>query len=329
MKLTTALTVLLSAVLAIGFSVDADAKKKKERISDKEVREALEQVECNDGPRLRVSVHAFLATGKLAAFEGYNVGEGLAAQLATELQKTGCFVVLNRVGFSHVLREQELGLAGIVRAEQAPAAGQGIGPQFVIQGNLTEYEANKRGRGLTVGTTLTDSLGLRLGRRGNTSHIGMDLQIVDAETGHIAATHHVQADSKSGGWTLGLDWNDASIGGDTFGKSPLGIASRNALGQAVVAIAEDLRQREWRTKIIDAVGEAVYVKAGAGSGVQIGQTYRVSTVVRELKDPDTGLLIDRIEEEVGFIEIVSIDEKYAIARPTGSFKVRRGDFVHL
>ena len=48
-----------------------------------------------------------------------DVGEAIAAQLASALQSTGCFVVTDRMALSDILREQELGLAGIVNPETA------------------------------------------------------------------------------------------------------------------------------------------------------------------------------------------------------------------
>ena len=50
------------------------------------------QQECS-GPKRRIAVMKFGSTSKLALYEGYDVGEALAAQLTTALQHTGCFIV--------------------------------------------------------------------------------------------------------------------------------------------------------------------------------------------------------------------------------------------
>ena len=75
----------LAICLLLGiFAVVADpahAKRKKE--AEKEV-DPLAEVQCKGGLKPRIAVFRFHATGKLGAYEGYNVGEGLAAQLATE-----------------------------------------------------------------------------------------------------------------------------------------------------------------------------------------------------------------------------------------------------
>lgn len=309
----------------------AEAKPKKARQpKTEELDAALAELEC-PGLKPRVAIYGFFATGKLASFEGYNVGDGLAAQLATSLTRTDCFVVLDRTGLSDILREQELGLAGVVNRDTAPGAGRLVGAEVIIKGAITEFDPNKQGGGMTVGLALPKTpLGLRLGRNGSKAHVGLDISVIDATTGQVKFSHRVTADSKTGGWTIGLDFEDASIGGDSFAKSPLGIASRNALGQAVLLIADDLRgsvQRRFQIASSDA-GE-VYLNANQASGVKKGDLYKVSTVVRTLVDPATGLLLDTIEREVGEVRIVEVTERYARAELVTGTRIKRGDFVHL
>lgn len=332
MTRTTKLIVLTLVGLAAALVyASAEAKPKKARQpTAEELERALTEVECT-GPKPRVAIYGFYATGKMASFEGYNVGDGLAAQLVTSLANTDCFVVLDRTGLSDALREQELGLAGIINRDTAPGAGRMVGAEVLLKGTLTEFDPNKQGGGLTLGMALPKTpLGLRLGRNGSKAHVGLDVSVIDATTGQVKFSHRVTADSKTGGWTIGLDFQQASIGGDTFSKSPLGIASRNALGQAVLLIAQDLRSKtERRFQIASLDATEVYLNADATSGVRMGDEFKVSTVVRTLIDPATGLLLDTIEREVGRVEIVEVTENYARAVLVEGTRVKRGDFVHL
>ncbi|NKB98987.1 MAG: hypothetical protein GKR90_10925 [Pseudomonadales bacterium] len=313
------------------FASFADAKKKRVKTpSAEEIQTQLDAMEC---PTLkpRVAIYGFYATGKMAAFEGYNVGDGLAAQLATELTRTGCFVVLDRTGLSNTLREQELGLAGVVNRESAPTAGRLVGAEVIIKGTITEFEPNKKGGGITLGMALPKTpLGLRVGRNGSKAHVGLDISIIDAVNGQTKFSHRVTADSKTGGWTIGLDYERASLGGDTFSKSPMGIASRNALGQAVLKIAKDLHSGvERRFQIASTDADEVYLNANLASGIRAGDLMKVSTVVRRLVDPSTGMLLDTIEREVGQIKVVEVTERYARATLLNGDRLKRGDFVHL
>jgi curli biogenesis system outer membrane secretion channel CsgG len=324
------LLALTGLVCTLLFAAEEAKPKKARQPKTEELDAALAELEC-PGLKPRVAIYGFFATGKLASFEGYNVGDGLAAQLATSLTRTDCFVVLDRTGLSDILREQELGLAGVVNRDTAPGAGRLVGAEVIIKGTLTEFDPNKQGGGMTVGLALPKTpFGLRLGRNGSKAHVGLDISVIDATTGQVKFSHRVTADSKTGGWTIGLDFEDASIGGDSFAKSPLGIASRNALGQAVLLIAGDLRgsvQRRFQIASSDA-GE-VYLNANQASGVKTGDLYKVSTVVRTLVDPATGLLLDTVERQVGEVRIVEVTERYARAELVTGTRIKRGDFVHL
>jgi curli biogenesis system outer membrane secretion channel CsgG len=330
-KLFLTALVILATLLASASGVAARKDLKDRTVSDADAQalsQALASLDC-PRPKPRVAIYSFNATGKLAAFEGYNVGDGLAAQLATELTRTGCFIVLDRTGLGSLLREQELTLAGVVSRETGPAAGRLVGAEVLIKGTITEFEPNQRGRGLKLGLGLPNvPLGVRIGRNGNRAQVALDLSIVDATTGQVRSAHRVAANAVSGGWTIGLDHERGSIGGDAFAKSPLGRASRNALGQGILHIAENLSGLPWRSQIVDAVGETLYLNAGLASGIEAGETYRVSTVVRTLVDPGTGLLLDRVEQVVGEVRILSVQERYAIAEPLAGIQVQRGDYVH-
>ncbi len=320
MRTLTLFNVLIAVLFAGAVSANT--------ADDGALRKALTDLDCPT-PRPRVAIYGFYATGKLGSYEGYNIGDGLAAQLATELTRTGCFIVLDRTGLSNVLREQELALAGVVKAQTGPQPGALLGAQILIKGSVTEFEASKRGRGLNLGLALPNTpLGMRLGRNGATAHVGLDIALVNATSGEVMHAHRVHADSQSGGWTVGLDHRRGSLGGDSFKKSPLGLAARNALGRAVLAIADDLSGVPWRSQIVDTIENDVFLNAGSATGIEVGSVYRVSRVVRTLIDPATGLVLDTLEREVGKVRITEVHDNYSIAQRIGEFKAARGSYVH-
>ncbi len=59
----------LVGLLAALIVVSADARTKEKQPSAEELEKALSEVQCQ-GPRPRVAVYGFYATGKMAAFEG-------------------------------------------------------------------------------------------------------------------------------------------------------------------------------------------------------------------------------------------------------------------
>ena len=280
------------------------------------------------GPRKRVAVLRFGGTGKYGAFEGWDVGEAIAAQLTTLLQKTDCFIVADRMALSEVLREQELGLAHVVTQESAAQAGRILGVQILIKGEITEFDNGAKGNGLTLGLGVADiPLGLRLGGNRQVARLGMDIRLIDATSGRILHTQSVTSDAKTYGLALGVDWDDVSIGSDHFSKTPLGQAAREAVGEAAGYIVNQMRDVDWTGQIVEARGATVFLNAGRDAGVRVGDLFTVSSVAQELVDPATGIVLGNIETPLGQVRVEAVDEKYAVAQTLGSFEPARGDLL--
>lgn len=288
---------------------------------------AVEKVACS-GPKMRVAVLPIGATGKLGSYEGFDIGESLAAQLTTALVKTGCFVVADRMALSHVLREQEMGLAGVTNRETAPRTGGVISAQVLVKADITEFEPTKESGGLNLGFASSSlPFGLRLGGNGSTSHVALDLRLLDATTGEVLFSRRVEASSKSKGMALGLDFKNITLGGDKFYKTPMGQATRVALGNAVKHVINDTRQIPWQGQVVSTRGQHIFINAGQDAGLNIGDVLQVSAVAEELIDPESGQSLGRVESPLGQIQIRMVQDKYAVAAPLSPFETRRGDII--
>ncbi|MCV6588037.1 MAG: CsgG/HfaB family protein [Marinobacterium sp.] len=292
-----------------------------------QMQQQTQQVACS-GPKLRVAVLPVGAAGKLGAYEGFDVGESLAAQLTTALVSSGCFTVGDRMALSHVLREQELGLAGVTRQETAPRAGTVMGAQVLVKADITEFEPTKESGGLNLGFASSSlPFGLRLGGNSSTSHVALDLRLLDAATGQVLFSRRVEASSKSKGMALGLDFKTLTLGGDRFYKTPLGQATRVALSQAVSHVIRDTRQIPWQGQVVSTQGRHIFINAGQSSGLTVGDVLQVSAVAQELIDPETGEILGRVESPLGKVEVQVVQDKYAVVAPIGVFEARRGDII--
>src|SRR5262245_29206588 len=177
-------TVMLASLISAG-AIPAPAQ------------ESAPTVSC-PAQKKRVAVLKFGATGKFGAFEGWDVGDGLAAQLATALQQTGCFNVIDRLALAGLLREQELALTGIAAKESAVRVGKLAGAQILIKGEITEFEPTTSGSGMTLGLGFVKvPLGVRLGGESQTSHVAMDVRLIDASTGQVLQSHRVEGKSNA------------------------------------------------------------------------------------------------------------------------------------
>jgi curli biogenesis system outer membrane secretion channel CsgG len=305
----------------------ACASKGKPKVDRLEGRPRVEGPNCT-GPRKRVAILRVGGTGHYGAYEGWDVGDALSAQLGTQLQGTDCFLIVDRAVLSDVLREQELGLAGVSSRETAPRAGLLMGAQIFIKLEVSEFEPGNKGRGLSLGLGLPRTpLGVRLGGNKSTAHLAFDVRLIDASTGQVLQTHRVESKASSRGLVLGLDYKRGSVGTDSFDKTPFGKAARKAMDQAAALIVRSLEEVSWTGHVVQSDGDTIFVNAGEETGIRVGDTFTVSAIARELIDPATGLSLGRLETELGRLRIESVNARYSVARALGAFEVKRGDLI--
>jgi curli biogenesis system outer membrane secretion channel CsgG len=277
--------------------------------------------------RLRVAVTAF--ENKVEGiFGNWQLGEGMAEMLATELFRSGQFIVLERTAMDDILREQELGQSGLVRAETATRTGQMLGAQVIVRGAVTEFSDAASGYG---GDFAYDHLGL--GGKVEKAHVGIDLRLIDAGTGQVIASHHVAREAQSMGGKINYNNRDLQIGAAGFRKTPLGTATRAAIAEAVAFISRSAQVDSPGTpgglKIIKFDGRKIYINGGLNRGIAVGDRYSVYSEGEALIDPDTGMQLGSTDEVIGAIEIAEVKEKYAIAYPVSGSGFKRGDVLKV
>jgi hypothetical protein len=143
----------------------------------------------------------------------------------------------------------------------------------------------------------------------------------------VLETRRVEAESKSTGMTVGVDYRHGSIGTDGFAKTPFGSAARKALNRAVTYILDTMDEVSWQGQVVRSVGDKIFLNAGREAGIEVGDTFTVSGIAEELIDPATGLVLGRVEQTLGQVRIQAVDARYSVATPLGSFEVKRGDLL--
>ena len=76
--------------------------------------------------------------------------------------------------------------------------------------------------------------------------------------------------------------------------------------------------RPVETSVADVSGNTLVIAAGANDGVNVGEVFEVLQVVREVKDPTTKEVLDRITNKVGEMTITSVRDKIATGTYSGS-----------
>jgi curli biogenesis system outer membrane secretion channel CsgG len=280
-------------------------------------------------PKKRIGVGKFDAAGSFVAQYGtWDIGGGLAAQLTTALIESGRFIVVERAELASVLREQEMGLQKITSRETTAQAGRVTGAQVLVRGSVTEFDQKTGGDGFRIGLGRA-SRGAGIGVQSSEGVVGIDIRLIDTTTGQVLQSHKVQEKISSSGVAADLNVRQLTFGGDSFNKTELGQATRQAIQKAVALIVASMEPVPWTGRVVDVTGDSVYVNAGAGENIQPGHKMKVSSVVRELIDPASGELLGVEEVSLGTIEVTSVQPRFSIARMPVPFQAKRGDLVRF
>jgi curli biogenesis system outer membrane secretion channel CsgG len=150
-----------------------------------------------------------------------SVGSELADMLASELSSTGAFEVLERREIDAVLGEQDLGASGRISPATRAKIGKIKGAQYLVAGTVSAYEERVSGGGGGVSYR-----GVSLGGKKDKTYIAVDLKVIDTETGAIADTRTIEAESKGSGLGAGLSVKGFHVNGGGYEKTPAGKAIR-------------------------------------------------------------------------------------------------------
>ncbi|MEM1144273.1 MAG: CsgG/HfaB family protein [Pseudomonadota bacterium] len=279
------------------------------------------------GPKQVVAVLPF--ENRVEGIPGnWLIGEGLAEILVTELIASNRYLLVERDAIQNIVREQELGMSGLVRSETAVPTGQLAGAQFMIKGAITEFNAEAGGGGLTVAFREAEA-----GAKTRKAYVGIDVRIVDNLTGRIHASYNAHAEARSGGATLAAQFlgsDDFKVGASGFYDTALGIASRDALRQIIDFILIESAEIPWQGSVIQSRGRNVFINRGESANVKVGDAMELYSKGEPMIDPETGFNLGSMEEFLCGIEVTQVQREFASARVERDCQglvIERGDIV--
>jgi len=283
--------------------------------------------------KVRVAVARFGATDRFAqVYGGWDIGGGLAAQVVTELINSGKVVVVERAILSQIMREQELSASKLVTKETAAQVGQLLGVDYLIVGEVTEFEQKAVGAGGRAG--FLTWLFPKASAEFTAAHVAIDLRIIDTSTGEIIHSYRSEGRAWEKAVAVDINFPTLTFGGDAFHKTPLGKATRqtiqDSLGFILGAVQERLRTHSTGLgKVIHLEDNLVYVNAGANAQVQVGDRLSIFSVKKVLTDPETNQVVGVIENQIGELTVVFVSEKFSKARVLGNTLPHKGDIVRF
>ncbi|MBI2571660.1 MAG: hypothetical protein HYV63_32015 [Candidatus Schekmanbacteria bacterium] len=242
------------------------------------------------------------------------LGSGASDMLATELVKTGQFSVIEREKLQAVLNEQALGMSGAITPQSAAQVGRLLGVQAIVTGAVTEFGESQSGV----------SGGGYFGVSKREYRAAVDVRIVDTGSGEIVfADNAASTDSIANVSVMGFG------GGGEWDEQKAGQVMRGAISTLTTKIGQ--RFKSWSPapmamKVANVKGDQVWLNAGKGA-VNVGDSFSVFRKGEEIKDPDTGQVLDVEMTKVGELIVTEVKDKYSIANVKSGSGFQSGDIV--
>jgi curli biogenesis system outer membrane secretion channel CsgG len=256
----------------------------------------------------------------------WNLADTFGAILTDSLQQSGRFIVIAEKDMrGEAMAEQDFAESGrTAGGKKTPVRGQMTPAQLLVKGEITHFQASTTGGGAGVRIG-----GFRLGGSTDTAEINAVIYVVDSTTGQVVASKKVVGRAERSGLDVGFsdrNWG-ADIGG--FKKTNVGKAVEQAIDEAVEFISMQLENIPWQGTVVMTRDGKVYINRGAREGVEPGQRFVVGSA-EQIRDPDTGEVLDTSMEKAGTIEIETVKEKISIGRPVqGEERIEKGMTVML
>jgi curli biogenesis system outer membrane secretion channel CsgG len=289
-------------------------------------------VQAIPGPKRTIAVGQIDAIGALAPpGTAWNVGGSLSAMLSTALQESDRFIVVERNALSQVLNEQQMAANRVSAGTAAPLPGAVIPAQYLVVGSVTEFGTADKGSGVSVGGVgglLSGALSLSSTK----GSVAIDLRIVDTRTSGQVAAFKVKREISSTSVGVTGGYSGISLGGNKFWSTPLGEATRAAIGDAVGQIARAVASGNWQGAVVEAEGDTVYINAGSDIGLKAGDHLTVQRIGKTFTDPTTGAVLAERKAVLGTVELSNVEGKlasghYVAADPANA--PMRGDLAVL
>jgi curli biogenesis system outer membrane secretion channel CsgG len=253
------------------------------------------------------------------------LGTGFADSLADALIKTSRFIVVERAEIQNVMKEQDFAQSGrTVDTANAPQVGRLLTAQIQITGSIlhVDTQTQQQGGGFNI-------RGFSIGSSGGKAEVTIALRIIDTTSGQVLDSQQIKGIVRKSSLALGFAHGGFGGGMSSLNKTPLGDAVIDALAQAVAMITMRLEQVPWQGRIVKAEGPSIYINAGANFGVKPGDRFACFHPGQAMIDPETGLNLGGKDTKYGAIEVVDVQEKFAIAKPVGGIGFAAKDVIKI
>ena len=215
--------------------------------------------------------------------------------LSTKLAASGKFLLLERNDLASLLEEAN---------RNGTNAQQAIGADYMIIGSITEFGRKNTSQSKVFSTSKTQTV-----------DAAVSIRLVDVSTGQI-----IYSDQGKGSAEITTKTSFVGTGGHAGYDATLSDkAISAAIDQLVENIINKLTDKPWKSYFLAFDNDAIIIAGGSSQGIEAGMQFAVKTIGKQVKNPQTGILISLPGKEVGKIEVISTggdtpETEYAIVR---------------
>lgn len=275
-----------------------------------------------EGHKRRIAIVPF---ENLTDKAGEKLGERIVDMLTTPLTNSGRFIVIERQEIDRILSEHALGQSGAITEETAVQAGQLLGVEAIVLGNITEFDqksgkedidSEKKKWSLTLQATI--------------ACVNLNYRLVNTTTAEILFSNHAHQTEFRPGFGIKTEEYDFS---DLFelDQTLIGTALRGAVKKAALDIASRNEVIPWKGKIIRVGDEYVYFAPGKNARVKLNELFDVIQAENtdfEINDSKISEMNDKQINWKATIKVVSfIGQKVSKAVVLEGGDIEIGDLV--
>jgi len=245
--------------------------------------------------------HGFIVRETVEASTKY-----LSTELITFLVKANKFDVVERSRMEDILKEQEFSESGYISPETAVKLGKLIGADYFVMGKIEQFKAGIESKKIPYTNEV---------RKQYEGKMTVNVRIVDSRGGKVVTANKFV-----------VEHEDRNRKNEVTADDFLDALKEKTVKEIVNGIIEGV----FPLKIIKITGNKVYINRGAGVSFKVGDTLTVFSQGESLVDPDTGESLGSAEEEVGSIEVSTIQKKFSTAKIiAGAGQIKKGSVVRL
>jgi curli biogenesis system outer membrane secretion channel CsgG len=255
-----------------------------------------------------------------------NIGEGIRAMLTVRMNTSKTITLLERSNLNTILQEQDLGASNRVRKGSNARIGQLSGADAILMGDIVIFgrddTTKRKGLGAALGRFSPVAGAVATMNKEEKAVVGINLRIVDAETGEVIETAEARGESsrssKDYAGVLGVRGAGA-VGGSAgmtssnFQETIIGEATSNAVSNIVAYLEGKIPQlpakaRDIEGRVASAAG-TVILNVGSQDGVLRGDRFEILQINGEITDPTTKEVIDIEAVKIGEFVADGVREK--------------------